>query len=139
MSHTITIHFTAESALGIAYLADSDTTEKWWHWLDMDMVTRIGAALQVLVIQLTTHLLYSIHIRQLHEHYIHTLISLLPIPVHNQHVSIFTNISAGNSRQWVTPDTQHTSAMYWFETSHLPLGYLQNELIQSHAKRVQKF
>ena len=48
MSNTITIHFTAELVLGIAYLADSDTTEKWWHWLDMDMVTRIGAALQVL-------------------------------------------------------------------------------------------
>ena len=50
MSHTITIHFTAELVLGtcIAYLADSDTTEKWWYWLDTNMDTRIGAALQVL-------------------------------------------------------------------------------------------
>ena len=46
----VTYHYhilTAESVLGtcIAYLANSDTTDKWWYWPDTDTDTRIDAAL----------------------------------------------------------------------------------------------
>ena len=63
-------------------------------------------------------------------------------------LSTYSKISAGNSRQRLTPDTQHISAMNMCFGSklevieHLPLGYLQtkNELTTlSHCNAGHRF